>query len=192
MRQDKIPRPPTGGFEEAMSRHFCNVYDDKARASSHAELELPGTYYLAYRGLPAILRQHAHGSAALDFGCGAGRSTRFLRDLGFDVVGLDISEPMLTRARQRGPAGTYLPVSDGDLTGLAASTYDLILAAFTYDYVPWNIIQHQNGENPAKEAKSSCVGIENPLLPLAPAKPDEVLPGIVFPQTRRPVLTSSY
>jgi SAM-dependent methyltransferase len=119
-----------------MRTDFHNVYEDRARADAYAELEFPGTYYLAYRDLPAILRGQIHGNTALDFGCGTGRSTRFLRELGFDVIGIDISEPMLTLARQRDPDGQYLLVSDGDLTGLATNTCDLILAAFTFDNIP--------------------------------------------------------
>jgi len=49
-----------------------------------------GTYYLAYRDLPALIQQHVPGRRALDFGCGAGRSTRFLQRLGFQVFGADI------------------------------------------------------------------------------------------------------
>ncbi len=119
-----------------MSTDFHNVYEDRARADAYAELEFPGTYYLAYRDLPAILRERIQGSEALDFGCGTGWSTRFLRELGFNVIGIDISEPMLTRARQQDPDGQYLLVSDGDLTGLVTNTYDLILAAFTFDNIP--------------------------------------------------------
>jgi len=53
-----------------MSAEFSNVYDDQARADSYARLEFPGTYYLAYRDLPAILGEHAQGTKALDFGPG--------------------------------------------------------------------------------------------------------------------------
>jgi SAM-dependent methyltransferase len=119
-----------------MSTRFANVYDDQARSVAYARLEFPGTYYLAYRDLPAIIGEHVQGRSAIDFGCGAGRSTRFLRQLGFDVVGLDISEPMLARARERDPRGEYRLVPDGDLGGLAAGTCDLILSAFTFDNVP--------------------------------------------------------
>ncbi|HXM18434.1 MAG TPA: class I SAM-dependent methyltransferase [Candidatus Tumulicola sp.] len=115
---------------------FSNVYDDSARAEAYAKLDFPGTYYLAYRDLPAIISEHVHGRKAIDFGCGAGRSTRFLRALGFDVVSVDISEPMLARARDRDPQGDYRLVSDGDLTGLAAEAYDLVLSAFTFDNIP--------------------------------------------------------
>ena len=60
-----------------MSAEFHNVYQDKARADAYAALEFPGTYYLAYPGLPAIIGEHVHGRKAIDFGCGTGRSTRF-------------------------------------------------------------------------------------------------------------------
>ncbi|MCG8458227.1 MAG: class I SAM-dependent methyltransferase, partial [Holophagales bacterium] len=73
---------------------------------------------------------------ALDFGCGAGRSSRFLRSLGFETVGVDIAEPMLAQARAQDPRGDYRRVPDGDLSALASDTYDLVLAAFTFDNVP--------------------------------------------------------
>jgi len=57
---------------------FQNVYEDEQRAASYARLEYPGTYYLAYRDLPKIISTHVKGRKAIDFGCGAGRSTRFL------------------------------------------------------------------------------------------------------------------
>jgi SAM-dependent methyltransferase len=115
---------------------MSNVYDDEARARAYSTLEFPGTYYLAYRDLPAIIGQHVHGRKALDFGCGAGRSTRFLRELGFDVVGVDISEPMLARARERDPQGDYRLIPDGDLGTLTAGAHDLVLSAFTFDNIP--------------------------------------------------------
>jgi len=115
---------------------FSNVYGDDARASAYDKLEFPGTYYLAYRDLPAIIRAHVTGRRALDFGCGTGRSTRFLRDLGFDTVGVDIAEPMLARARERDPNGDYRLVPDGDLGALETGAFDLVLSAFTFDNIP--------------------------------------------------------
>ncbi len=76
-----------------------NCYEDTVRASAYARLEFPGTYFLAYRDLPALIDEHAQGARALDFGCGSGRSTRFLKSLGFHAVGLDISEDMIRNAR---------------------------------------------------------------------------------------------
>ena len=119
-----------------MSRDFSNVYDDKARAGAYDTLEFPGTYYLAYRDLPELIGAHVTGTKAMDFGCGTGRSTRFLRELGFDVVGVDIADHMLAKARERDPEGDYRRVPDGDLGRLGAGVFDLILSVFTFDNIP--------------------------------------------------------
>lgn len=118
-----------------MPAEFANVYEDPTRAEAYAGLEFPGTYYLAFRDLPAILREHIRGPCALDFGCGAGRSSRFLANLSFRVHGIDIAEPMLAQARQRDPEGTYQLVSDDDQLHLPTGAYDLVLAAFTFDNI---------------------------------------------------------
>ena len=119
-----------------MSPEFSNVYEDERRADSYAGLGFPGTYYLAYRDLPEIIERHVDGRRALDFGCGTGRSTRFLRDLGFEVVGVDISGSMLERARELDPAGDYRLVPDGALPGLEPESFDLVLSVFTFDNIP--------------------------------------------------------
>lgn len=115
---------------------FTNVYDDAQRAGAYARLEFPGTYWLAYRDLPAIFREHVRGVRALDFGCGTGRSTRFLRSYGFEPVGVDIAREMLDLAVRLDPPGDYRLVPDGDLSAMPAEEFDLILSAFTFDNVP--------------------------------------------------------
>src|SRR5512135_2160859 len=115
---------------------FRNVYDDAARAESYSRLEFPGTYFLAYRDLPQILRRHVAGRKAVDFGCGAGRSTRFLRRLGFEAVGVDVSADMIRKAREIDPGGDYRLVEPASLTGLPDGAWDLVLSAFTFDNIP--------------------------------------------------------
>src|ERR1051326_580609 len=115
---------------------FTNCYDDKARADAYAQLEFANTYYLAYRDLPEIFRQHVAGTRALDFGCGTGRSTRFAQRLGFEVTGVDIAGEMIAKARELDPAGDYRLVKDGDLRGLEAGPFDLVLSLFTFDNIP--------------------------------------------------------
>jgi SAM-dependent methyltransferase len=109
------------------------VYEDAQRAQAYAELAFPGTYYLAFRDLPRLFSAHVTGKRALDFGCGAGRSSRFLRGLGFEVVGVDISLPMLEKAREFDPGGDYRHLLDGELRPLEGCAFDLILAAFPCD-----------------------------------------------------------
>lgn len=114
---------------------FSNCYEDVTRAEAYATLEFKNTYHLAYRDIPAILGEHVRGRKAVDFGCGAGRSTRFLRQLGFEVTGVDIAEDMIRKARELDPSGDYRLVPGDDLCALPAGTYDLVLAAFTFDNI---------------------------------------------------------
>ena len=115
---------------------FANTYSDDTRADSYDALEFPGTYYLAFRDLPDIIGRHVAGGRALDFGCGAGRSTRFVRALGFDVTGIDISSAMVDRARKRDPDGDYRLLPPDDLSALADDRFDLITAIFPFDNIP--------------------------------------------------------
>lgn len=115
---------------------FTNCYEDATRAEAYAQLGFANTYYLAYRDLPAIIRDHVKGNKAIDFGCGTGRSTRSLRQLGFDVIGIDIAPQMIAKARKLDPGGDYRLVQDDDLSGLRSGEHDLVLSVFTFDNIP--------------------------------------------------------
>jgi SAM-dependent methyltransferase len=115
---------------------FDNVYEDPRRAEAYAKLEFPGTYYLAYRDLPKIISEHVAGRRALDFGCGTGRSTRFLKRLGFDAAGVDISADMVKLAIAADPGGKYHLIKDDGAIPLPIEPVDLALAVFTFDNVP--------------------------------------------------------
>jgi len=115
---------------------FVNCYADANRADAYATLEFANTYYLAYRDLPSVISEHVTGAKALDFGCGTGRSTRFLRKLGFNVTGVDVSEDMLRIARARDPVGDYRLVPGDNLTDFSPETFDLIVSLFTFDNIP--------------------------------------------------------
>jgi SAM-dependent methyltransferase len=115
---------------------FTNIYEDTDRAAAYATLEYPGTYYLAFRDLPTIISQHVAGERALDFGCGTGRSTRFLKRLGLEVVGVDISQPMIEFAAAADPGGTYLWTGPDGLDFPDVDGLDLILCAFPFDNIP--------------------------------------------------------
>jgi 2-polyprenyl-3-methyl-5-hydroxy-6-metoxy-1,4-benzoquinol methylase len=91
---------------------FANCYADTIRARAYATLEFKNTYHLAYRDIPAILGEHVRGRKSLDFGCGTGRSTRFLRQHGFEVTGVDIAEDMIRKARELDPSGRLPPDSE--------------------------------------------------------------------------------
>ena len=116
-----------------MKDTFGNVYEDEERARAYATLQFPGTYYLAFRDLPGLIRRHNHASRALDFGCGTGRSTRFLRNLRLNVIGADVSQAMLDHARALDPCGEYHLIRNNIAGEFAPGSFDIILAAFTFD-----------------------------------------------------------
>lgn len=113
-----------------------NCYEDARRAEAYSRLQFPGTYYLAYRDLPQIFARHAVGRSALDFGCGAGRSTRFLREHGFTAIGVDIAADMIAKAREIDPEGEYRLITGADFGTIDAGSIDLILSVFTFDNIP--------------------------------------------------------
>jgi ubiquinone/menaquinone biosynthesis C-methylase UbiE len=128
---EKIPK----GKDSSEKDEFRNSYEDTERAHAYANLEFPGTYYLAYRDLPEII-SHIRGREALDFGCGTGRSTRFLKRLGFKTVGIDISKEMIRKARDTDPEGDYRVIKENNLSQFEENSFDLVLCAFTFDNIP--------------------------------------------------------
>jgi len=79
---------------------------DSERAARYALRGMAGTDRLAFRAAAGVSDLRA--GRVLDLGCGAGRSSRFVRDLGATVVGVDASAAMLARARAVDPTGIYL------------------------------------------------------------------------------------
>jgi SAM-dependent methyltransferase len=114
---------------------FENSWANQKRAESYSRLEFPNTYYLAYRDLPGIIAAHVSGNNAVDFGCGTGRSTRFLKQLGFNVIGIDISADMLQIARDLDKSGDYRIVSNSKYSHLGIGRFDLVQSVFTFDNI---------------------------------------------------------
>lgn len=115
---------------------FHNTYEDACRATAYDELGLGGTYHLAFRDLPALLREHVMGESAVDFGCGTGRSARLLQTLRYRTIGLDISAEMVALAHVHDPHGDYRVIENSDFSSLIQGTADLVLSAFTFDNIP--------------------------------------------------------
>jgi SAM-dependent methyltransferase len=77
----------------------------------------------------------AHPGRALELGCGTGRLLAPLARAGADVAGIDLSAPMLARARtrlRRVPAASRPPVTRGDIRRLPyrRASFDLVLATY--------------------------------------------------------------
>ena len=77
-----------------------------------------------------------HGHRALDAGCGAGRHMQALAERFDEVVGVDISEPLIGIARRRrsGPNVRYLVA---DIMSFAdADGFDLVFSSTTLHHLP--------------------------------------------------------
>ena len=90
------------------------------------------------RAVLGLFAEHVHaggGGPVGDLGCGPGRVTAHLADLGLDAFGVDLSPGMVTVARRAHPelrfdvgALTALDLPDGDLAG-ALAWYSVIHTA---------------------------------------------------------------
>ena len=101
-------------------------------AKVYASLGIRDSFYLAYRDLPKLFQKYVCGMHALDYGCGAGKSTRYLRSKGFDVRGIDTNAAMLKEARKEDPLGTYDLTSS---TKLLQEKFDLIFCASVFEEI---------------------------------------------------------
>ena len=106
-------------------------------ASKYAQISLQGdgTLFLSFRDLELIIHQHFPNSLfqslnAVDYGCGAGRSARYLKSLGITKVdGFDISEDMIKQAQELDPLGNYTKISSAEIP-VSDSIYDLAFMSF--------------------------------------------------------------
>jgi 2-polyprenyl-3-methyl-5-hydroxy-6-metoxy-1,4-benzoquinol methylase len=80
----------------------------------------------------------SHGASAprvLDVGCGAGQITSEIASAGLDVVGIDVADEPLRRARSRDPAlDVRLVGADGDWP-FADASFDAVWAGETIEHV---------------------------------------------------------
>lgn len=103
-------------------------------ASLYAKRNITGTNYLAFRDIPALVSNcfpENEKLAVVDYGCGTGRSTRFIRNVvpqGSTVIGIDISSDMLQQAIQLDPTGTYLKM-DKEIP-FPDETFDFVYSNF--------------------------------------------------------------
>lgn len=95
----------------------------------YSELKIEDSYFLAFRSAAKLLEKaQVSGKRVLDFGCGTGRSTRFLKSLGCEAVGADVSQAMLNQARQH-DQGDYHWL-DSNLLPFSPQSFDVIFQSF--------------------------------------------------------------
>ena len=109
---------------DAYARYYDLLYQDKDYS---AEAE----YVAAH-----IRKQMPKAQRILDLGCGTGAHAEHLAKMGFDVHGVDLSEPMLERAKKRKNSlppevAARLTFSQGDIRTIRiGQTYDAVISLF--------------------------------------------------------------
>jgi ubiquinone/menaquinone biosynthesis C-methylase UbiE len=101
-------------------------HDYQKFAEEYSQLDIKDTFYLGYRDIPKFIKKYVKGKKALDFGCGSGRSTRFLKKLGFDTTSVDKNKDQINEAKKLDPEGDYLLLKNFKIP-LNDSSFDLIL-----------------------------------------------------------------
>lgn len=77
------------------------------------------------------------GSRVLEIGCGTGLNTKYLAEVASEVVGVDLSEEMLRRARKRVPSKNTQFLKDNIKDGWAfdGASFDIVVANLVLEHV---------------------------------------------------------
>lgn len=105
-----------------MSEHrvrFAAVFDEEVRRQNER-----------FRVAAAV----QPGEDVLDVGCGTGESTREAAQAGGNVLGVDVSEPAIARARELG--GAVFAVADAQTHPFPAAAFDVVLSRFGAMFFP--------------------------------------------------------
>jgi len=81
-----------------------------------------------------LIEKYFHGKV-LDLGCGCGRTTKYINDLGFDVLGVDIVEEMISKAKNIYP-GIKFEAGDACNLKYKDNEFDVVFFSFNgLDYI---------------------------------------------------------
>ena len=115
------------------------------------------------------------GARALDVGCGSGRWSRWLRDRGADVIGIDPTASMLEAAARLSPGVEFRRMSATDID-LPTGSRDLVVSI--------TVIQHLRPEEQERAAAAMCRVVRPGGLLFVLDLIDHHDPGrLVFPRT---------
>ena len=109
-------------------------YDERYRSEGRDAFPPdPSRYRMWLRSLHAPPRA---GAEVLDYGCGAGHVSTLFVDLGYEVVGVDISAAALAIARQREPRATFIEAAPDGSLPFEADRFDVVAVLGVLEHIP--------------------------------------------------------
>jgi SAM-dependent methyltransferase len=116
-----------------------NIYDDPEFLAGYSQIPRQVLGLAGAPEWPALraMLPDLRGKHVVDLGCGFGWASRWMREQGAaSVLGLDVSQNMIARARQdtADPAIDY-QIADLDVLSLPEKAFDLAFSSLTFHYV---------------------------------------------------------
>ena len=108
-------------------------YDDFAEEYDEYGKDAVTDIEIGYKNA-LLLAGDVRGMKVLDYGCGVGKFSRILKDLGADVVGIDIAEKELAIARRQHPDIPFLTVAEA--RDRFKEEFDLVTMNFVITAIP--------------------------------------------------------
>jgi ubiquinone/menaquinone biosynthesis C-methylase UbiE len=81
-----------------------------------------------------LLKNHTEGKRLLEVGCGTGHWSKFFSTKGYEITGIDISERMVTIAKNKNIARSSFHVMDGHSMSFADNSFDIAAAITTLEF----------------------------------------------------------
>lgn len=110
--------------DPALAAGYEAWYETEGRAADLLERDLLGWLLTGFPG----------ARSALEIGTGTGHFARWMHEMNWKVIGLDVSQPMLAEAIRRG-GPRYVRASAGTLP-LADRAFDVALMVTTLEFLP--------------------------------------------------------
>lgn len=104
-------------------------------AAKYAKCGLRETHFLAFKYIPSLIKKYSTGIKTLDYGCGSGRSTRFLKNLNLEVKGVDIDKKMISEAIKSDDSINYFTIESAQLP-MPARDYDVVFSSLVMLKIP--------------------------------------------------------
>lgn len=123
-----MPPDTPGGRADLLTDIVRSAYEDPIVVSRYASVGLwPAEEALTVDYMP-------DGARVLDLGCGAGRTSVALAEIGLEVVGIDLSEAMVATAREQARlAGVEVEFRAMNAMDLAYADASFDVALFSYN-----------------------------------------------------------